>query len=64
MSHSYICAVCQGEFVDEDFDAALDEAAATFAPVELRDSYVVCDDCWRDMREKHPPHHRARPCLS
>jgi hypothetical protein len=58
-SHRYICAVCSGEFVDDDFDQALDEAAATFTGPELRDADVVCDDCWREMRERMP-HFDAR----
>lgn len=51
---TYVCASCKGVFVDPDFDVALDEATRTFEQAELRNADVVCDDCWRQMREQMP----------
>jgi hypothetical protein len=55
VSDTYTCAHCGGTFVkgwtDEEANA---EAAEAFAPSELEDVALVCEDCWQAMRAAMP----------
>ncbi len=52
---TYKCAACGGTFTKgwTDEEAAA-EAASVFTPEELKDTSLVCDPCWREMRAAMP----------